>query len=125
MPKEMVRTKVVRAKVGISRDQISRYRLAGLFPYDPIAIRGEGLETERVYPGECLAHLDVLERLRKRGFTLGEMLVLFHTMAIGEGTKNFISFNDKARLVISAEGLAEAKAIIEAVLASYDRGYKL
>lgn len=125
MPKTMVRTKEVRSRVGITRNQIWRYRKAGLFPYDPIAVRYGELGTERVYPAESLAHLDVLEGLRKRGFTLGEMLVLFYTMAIAEGTRDFISFNDKARLVISAEGLAKAKAIIEAVLASYDRGYNL
>ncbi|GAJ13806.1 unnamed protein product [marine sediment metagenome] len=56
---------------------------------------------------------------------MAKMRVLFHTMAIAEGTKDFISFDEKARLVIAPERLAEAKAIIEAVVSSYDSGYKL
>lgn len=125
MPKEMIRTKEVRAQVGITRNQISRYRLAGLFPYDPIAIRKGELRTERVYPQESLTHLEVLEGLRERGFTLSEMMVLFCAMAIGEGTRDFISFDEKARIVITPERLEEAKRVIELVLKSYSRGYKL
>ncbi|MBA7542002.1 hypothetical protein ES705_34318 [subsurface metagenome] len=125
MPETMIKTKEVRARVGIDRRLISLYRKAGLFPYDPIAIRGEGFETDRVYPAESLTLLNVLEGLRKRGFTISKMKVLFHTMAITEGTRDYISFDDSARLVIAPEGLAKAKAIIEAVVSSYDSGWWL
>lgn len=121
----MIRTKEVREKLGVSRDQISRYRLAGLFPYEPISVSYGGLGSERVYPDESLTHLEVLEGLRKQGFTLGQMLVLFLTMKVGEGMRDFISFDDKARIVIAPEGLAEAKQIIEAVVKSYNAGYRL
>lgn len=125
MPKGMMRTAEVRSRVSVSRLQISYYRRAGLFPYDPIAIRGEGLRTERVYPAESLTMLDVLEGLRKGGFTIAKMKVLFATMSVTEGTRDFISFDDKARLVMAPEGLDKAKGIIEAVVRAYDRGYGL
>lgn len=125
MPETMIRAKEVRSRVGVSRLQIFYYRQAGLFPYEPIAIRKSGLGTDRVYPEESLTLLDVLEGLRKRGFTISKMKVLFHTMAITEGTRDFIGFDDSAKLVIDPERLDEARQIIEAVVSSYDSGYWL
>lgn len=121
----MIRTKEVRAMLGVSREQISRYRKAGLFPFDPIAVSYGGFWRDRVYPEESLTILEVLEGLRERGFGLKATRVLFLTMAVSEGTKDFVSFDDKARIVIAPERLAEAKAIIEAVVQGYDRGYNL
>lgn len=121
----MIRTKDVRAQLCVHQKQISRYRRAGLFPYDPISVSGGGLWRDRVYPEEALTVLEVLEGLRKRRFGLKAMRVLFLTMAISEGTRDFISFDDKARIVIAPERLGEAKAVIEAVVSSYDRGYNL
>lgn len=119
----MIRTKDVRARSGVSHEQIHRYREAGLFPYDPIAVSYGGLWRDRVYPDESLTHLEVLESLRKRGFTLSQMLILFHTMKIGEAMRDFITFDNKARLVITPEGLTEAKRLIELVVTSYSRSY--
>ncbi|MBA7586660.1 hypothetical protein ES708_28664 [subsurface metagenome] len=121
----MIRTKEVRERLRISAYQIHLYRKAGLFPYDPIAVSYGGLWRDRVYPEEALTHLEVLEGLRERGFGLKTTLVLFLTMAIAEGTKDFISFNDKARMVIAPERLAEAKAIIEAVVKTYPLSYNI
>ena len=121
----MIRTKEVRARLGVSYGQICRYRKAGLFPYDPIGVSYGGLWRDRVYPLESLTVLEILEGLRKRGFGLKATRVLFLTMAVSEGTKDFISFDDKARIVIAPEKLEEAKAVIEAVLASYPRGSNL
>ena len=121
----MIRTKEVRAKLGVSRDQISRYRKSGLFPYEPISVSYGGLWHDRVYPEEALTILEILEGLRDRGFEHKAMRVLFITLAISEGTRDFITFDDKARIVIAPERLEEAKAIIEAVVSSYSRGYRL
>ncbi|MBA7543889.1 hypothetical protein ES705_36232 [subsurface metagenome] len=121
----MIRTKEVRAKLCVDREQISRYRKAGLFPYDPISVSYGGLWSDRVYPDEALTVLEVLEGLRERGFGLKAMRVLFHTMSVTEGTRDFISFDDKARIVIAPEKLAEAKAVIEAVVKSYQLGYNI
>lgn len=125
MPETMITTKEVRARMGIDRRQIHYYRKAGLFPYDPIAVRWGGLWRERVYPEEALTVLEVLEGLRQRGFGLKAMRVLFHTMAVGEGTRGFITFDEKARIVIAPERLSEARQVIEAVVQSYNRGYNL
>ncbi len=121
----MIRTKDVRAQFGASRDLISRYRRAGLFPYDPIAVSHGGLWRDRVYPEEALTILEILEGLRKRGFDFRATRVLFLTLAVSEGTRDYISFDDEARLVIAPERIEEAKAIIKAVVSSYDRGYRL
>lgn len=121
----MIRTKEVRERAGVDAYQIWRYRQAGLFPYDPISVSYGGLGSERVYPDESVVHLEVLEELRKLGFTLGQMLVLFLTMKVGEGMQNFISFDDKARLKITPEGLVEAKRIIELIVTSYPQSYDL
>lgn len=125
MRENMIRAKEVRAKFGVSAKQISRYRQAGLFPFDPIGVSHGGLWRDRVYPEEALTTLEVLEGLRKRGFGLKTMRVLFLTMAVGEGTRGFISFDEKARIVIAPEKLEEAKRVIEAVIKSYDHGYIL
>ncbi len=121
----MIRAKEVRAKLGMTRGQISRYRKAGLFPFDPIGVSYGGLWRDRVYPEEALMVLEVLEGLRKQGFGLKTTRVLLLTMALIEGTRGFISFDEKARIVIAPERLAEAKVIIEAVVKSYDPGYRL
>lgn len=119
----MIRAKEVREKMCVSSKQISRYRIAGLFPYDPISVSGGGLWRDRVYPEEAMTVLEVLEGLRERRFGLKATRVLFLTMAVSDGTKDFISFDEKARMVIAPEKLEEAKAVIEAVVSSYDRGY--
>ncbi|MBA7684567.1 hypothetical protein ES703_92972 [subsurface metagenome] len=121
----MIRAKEVRAKFGVTREQIGRYRRAGLFPFDPISVSYGGLWHDRVYPEESLTVLEILEGLRERGFTLKATRVLFLTMAVSEGSRDFISFDDKARIVIAPESIEEARAIIEAVVSSYDRGYRL
>ncbi|MBA7577943.1 hypothetical protein ES708_19799 [subsurface metagenome] len=121
----MIRTKEVRERSSVTRFQICRYRKAGLFPYDPISVSYGGLWRDRVYPAESLTLLEVLEGLRKRGFGLKATRVLLLTMAVSEGTRDYISFDDKARIVIAPERLEEAKAVIEAVVANYDRGYNL
>ena len=121
----MIRAKEVRERLGVTRFQIHRYREAGLFPYDPIAVSYGGYWRERVYPEEALTVLEVLEGLRERGFGLKAMSVLFLTMAVSNETKDFISFDEKARIVIAPERLGEAKAIVEAVVTSFQRGYNL
>ncbi|MBA7577937.1 hypothetical protein ES708_19793 [subsurface metagenome] len=121
----MIRTKEVREKLSLTRIQIHLYRKAGLFPYEPIAVSHGGLWRDRVYPEEALTVLEVLEGLRQQGFGLKAMRVLFHTMAVGEGTRGFIAFDEKARIVIAPERLSEARQVIEAVVRSYNRGYNL
>ena len=121
----MIRTKDVRAKLCVNAEQISRYRKAGLFPYDPISVSHGGLWRDRVYPEEAMTVLEILEGLRERCFGLKAMRVLFLTMAVSNRTKGFISFDGKARMVIAPERLEEAKAVIEAVVSRYDRGYQL
>lgn len=125
MQKGMIPTREVRSKVGVSRWQIHQYRKAGLFPFDPIAASYAGLGTARLYPAESLTLLEILEALRHHGFGTRAMKVLLLTMNISSELRGFISFADKARIVIDPERLEEAKAVIEAVIASYDRGYNL
>ncbi|MBA7669845.1 hypothetical protein ES703_77983 [subsurface metagenome] len=108
-----LQTKEVRARVGITRWQISRYRKAGLFPYDPIAVSYAGLGSNRLYMMEAETTLGILEVLRGQGFSMRAIKVLFHTMNITGELKGFISFDDRARMVIDPERLELAKQIIE------------
>lgn len=121
----MIRTKEVRERLAVSRYQIFLYRKAGLFPYEPIAVSYGGLWRDRVYPEEALTVLEILEGLRERGFGLKAMKVLLLTMKVSEEMRDFISFDDKARIVISPEKIEEAKRIIEAVVKSYSLSYAL
>ncbi len=111
-----ITTKEVRARVGITRLQICRYRKAGLFPYDPIAASYAGLGSNRLYMMEAETTLEILEVLRGQGFSMRAMKVLFLHMNVSGELKGFISFDDKARMVISPEKLELAKRVIEEVI---------
>ena len=115
----------MRETLGLSRYQIHLYRKAGLFPFEPIGVSHGGLWKERVYDEAALTTLEILEALRKAGFGLKAMRVLFCTGIVGEGMSDFISFDEKSRIVIAPERLQEAKRITEAVIKSYPLGYNL
>ena len=106
-------TREVRARVGITRRQIHRYRKAGLFSFDPIAVSYAGLGSARLYMMEAETTLEILEVLRGQGFSMRAMKVLFLTMNVSEELKGFISFDDKARMVVDPERLELAKQVIE------------
>jgi len=117
-------TREVRARVGISRKQICRYRKAGLFPFDPIAVSYAGLGAARLYMMEAETTLEILEVLRGQGFSMRAMKVMLLHMNVSGELKGFISFDDKARMVIAPEKLELAKQVIEAtieILAGEDR----
>lgn len=109
-------TKEVRAKVGISRWQICQYRKAGLFPFDPIAASYAGLGSNRLYMMEAETTLGILEVLRGQGFSMRAMKVMLLHMNVSGELKGFISFDDKARMVIAPERLELAKQVIEEVI---------
>lgn len=117
-------TREVRARVGISRWQIHQYRKAGLFPFDPIAVSYAGMGSARLYMMEAETTLEILEVLRGQGFSMRAMKVLFHTMNVSEELRDFISFDDRARMVIDPERLGLAKQVIEQtieIMAAEDR----
>lgn len=119
-----ISTREVRSKVGITRWQISRYRKAGLFSFDPIAVSYAGLGNARLYMMEAETTLEILEVLRGQGFSMRAMKVLLLHMNVSGELKGFISFDDKARMVIAPERLELAKQVIEEVvqlLADEDR----
>jgi DNA-binding transcriptional MerR regulator len=121
----MILAKEVRERLQVSYIQIHRYREAGLFPWEPIAVSHQGLWSNRVYPQEAFLQLQVLEALRRRGFSIKTMRILFATIEQTEGTKDYVRFDDRARMFIEPERLEEVQKLIKLIVDSPHAGCEI
>jgi len=117
----MIRCKDVRESVGVTRDQIYRYRKAGLITCDPIGVSHGDYGNERVYPDEVKTVLEVLEGLRQRGFTIPMMRVLLDAFVVAQGMGGSLPLDEEYQVDIPLKRLDEGRKVIDLVIKFYNR----